>query len=118
MQLANFINAEQLACINDLIANSDEAIFYVDLLNQVVAKAQAIPALYAQDGNTDPVAHMHYFNSYSDFYICEIEGDRAFGQVDLGNGPELGYISMSEMLQNKLELDLYFDPTPLSICNQ
>ena len=33
---------------------------------------------------------------------------QAFGIADLGMGPELGYISIPELLANGAELDLYY----------
>ena len=35
---------------------------------------------------------------------------QAFGVADLGMGPEAGYISIPELLENGAELDLYFTP--------
>jgi hypothetical protein len=58
-----------------------------------------------------------------DWYITERDigdGDddtqhQAFGLADLGVGePELGYISIAELIDNNVELDLHFDPTPIS----
>ena len=37
---------------------------------------------------------------------------QAFGYADIGYGPEAGYISIEELLENDVELDLYWTPRP------
>lgn len=44
--------------------------------------------------------------------------EEVVGQADLGYGePELGYISITELLDNGVELDLYFTPSTLGQIN-
>jgi len=54
-----------------------------------------------------------------DWYITEKDmGDeqiQAFGLADLGMGfPELGYISIEELVENGVELDLHWTPKTLA----
>lgn len=44
----------------------------------------------------------------------EPEQHQAFGAANLGYGAELGYISIEELKENNVELDLYWTPKPLS----
>ena len=77
-----------------------------------------MPRGYEQDGKGDSaIAYLHYFTGSCDWYITERdttdEQHQAFGLADLGYGPELGYISVQELIENGAELDLYFEPKPL-----
>ncbi len=61
------------------------------------------------------LAQFHFFTASADWYIVEKDTDpdgdgqiQAFGLADLGYGPELGYISLPEILECGAELDLYF----------
>jgi len=63
------------------------------------------------------VAHLHYFLGSADWWIVEKDSDpdsagqiQAFGIADLGMGPELGYISIPELLEVRAELDFYHTP--------
>lgn len=114
LTLDQLINPSQYACIMSLINESEEKEHYNLLLDKVTSTAFNIPKLYEQDGVKDPVYHFHYFNSYSDIYILELTDDRAFGYVNLGQGGELGYVNISEIVENNMELDLYFEPTKSS----
>jgi hypothetical protein len=78
--------------------------------------------LGATEGQKDPVAQVKFF--YPDFgwtwYAIEFDGtDIFFGLVD-GDEKELGYFSLSELLENRgklgleIERDLHFEPTPVS----
>lgn len=78
------------------------------------------PAIYEQDGKGNgAVAHLHYFQGSADIWVTELDPDRSgqiegFGMVDLGYGPELGYLVLNEYLAAGCELDLHFQPTTLA----
>ncbi len=78
-----------------------------------------MPKTYEQDGKgDDAVVYLHYFRGDMDWYITEkdmeAEQHQAFGLADLGMGfPELGYINISELIDNNVELDLYWEPKTL-----
>ena len=61
------------------------------------------------------MAHLHYFLGGADWRIIEKDSDpdsasqiQAFGIANLGLGPELGYISIPELLEVGAELDFYY----------
>jgi len=65
----------------------------------------------------DKIIDLHYFSPSMDWYIVEFDKDTMefFGYVNTGYGAELGYTSVTEILENReIELDLYFEPTPWS----
>lgn len=66
----------------------------------------------------DPIVWLHYFRGSVDAFITELdieqEQHQAFGAQDVGYGHEMGYISIVELVENDVELDLYFAPKRLS----
>jgi hypothetical protein len=84
---------------------------------------QKLPPLYTTQDEEDPMVWAKFF--FPDFswtwYATEFDGkDTFFGFVD-GDEPELGYFSLSELLNNRgvlglsIERDLYFEPCRLSL---
>ena len=79
-----------------------------------------IPVLYSTE-NKKPEnikVHAHYFTPFSnwDWYITEFDGkDRMFGLVK-GHDVELGYVSLSELKKQgmNIERDRHFAPKSLS----
>lgn len=114
--LGKFINKKQLKLVQNLAKNSEEKEHFTELLIGWNKKIIEMPKTYEQDGKgEDAVAHLHYFINGSDFYITEkdIEDEQyqAFGLVSLnGNEPELGYISIKELLDCGVEFDLSWIP--------
>ena len=79
---------------------------------------ETMPKTYEQDGFGDQaVVHLHYFLGRMNWYITErdIEDEQlqAFGLADLGQGGELGYICIQELIENGVELDLHWTPISL-----
>lgn len=83
---------------------------------------EKLPPLYATENEADPLVRAKFF--FPDFswtwYAIEFDGkDTFYGFVD-GDFPELGYFSLSELLNNRgkygcpIERDLYFKPCRLS----
>ena len=75
------------------------------------------------------VARLHYFLGHIDAWIVELDKGatddtpedyqrQAWGKVDLGYGPEAGYISIPELLQAGMELDLHWIPRPIEECGK
>lgn len=93
-------------------------------LKPTKAQMKKIPALYAQDGEDDPVVHVRYFfGGRGAFYAteCDPENMTFFGFMvsPLGRDfDELGYITLEELVKvapvGMVERDLYFSPKPLS----
>lgn len=137
--LRHFISARQLQAI---VSNcrGEEKDFFFDKLAEIHRLISDMPATYEQDGKGDQaIAYLHYFTGGCDWYITEKDkgcakdgewsvdlGDgrtrpvekgeqwQAFGLANLGYGGELGYISIQELIENNVELDLYFKPIPLA----
>ena len=115
--LSRFISAQQLSAMAD--ANMD--------LSEIAAAIRHMPKTYEQDGMGEKaMAHLHYFIGGCDWYITErdvgCDGDeaqhQAFGMASMGYEPEMGYISIAELIENGVELDLYFTPRTIAECRQ
>lgn len=116
--LRKFITTAELAAIAANI-DGEEGEFFVSKLNELETLFNTMPKTYEQDGKgDDAVVYLHYFRGDMDWYITEkdmeAEQHQAFGLADLGMGfPELGYISIQELIDNGVELDLYWEPKTL-----
>ncbi|MCC5640683.1 DUF2958 domain-containing protein [Nostoc sp. CHAB 5844] len=81
-----------------------------------------LPALYAQEHCSDAIAYVKFFTPDSNWtwYVTEFDGEDTFFSLVQGHEEELGYFSLSELVENRgpwglpIERDLYFKPTPLS----
>lgn len=115
-----FVPVMQLKTLVDNLRWSEERGWFRDKLLELVQVVEAMPVTYAQDGLGDnAVVHLHYFYGGGDWWITEkdVDGgvDQAFGLVDLGHGPELGYISIRELVRLKvMDLDLHWTPKTLA----
>lgn len=114
--LEAFMPVSQFRAIRHNFFGEEKQHFYnksVELADRI----KSMPVTYKQDGKgNQATAHIHYFNHAFDWYITEkdIEQEQrqAFGLADMGS-PEIGYISIIELIQNGAELDLYFEPKTL-----
>lgn len=82
---------------------------------------EKIPKLYGAEHESSPMVWVKLFTPDSSWtwYITEFDGqDTCFGFV-VGDFPELGYFSLSEIARVRgplglpVERDLYFEPKPL-----
>ncbi len=109
------------------VINGEEGDHFVQLLSDLRARIEAMPASYETDGEGDnAVVHLHYFRGSIDAWITEKDaGDgseddsqyQAFGKITLTGSKEdadLGYISIEELIRNDAELDLYWEPKRLA----
>ncbi len=122
--LRPFIGDSQMRCLGDA-CRGEEKQFFFDKLCELAALVQAMPKTYQQDGKGDQaIAHLHYFTGGCDWWITEKDkGDeseggtaaqhQAFGLAAMGDYPELGNISIVELLANGAELDLYWTPNTI-----
>lgn len=97
----------------------EEKQFFIDKARLLADIINGMAETYEQDGKgMDATAYLHYFKAGADWYITEKDSQggtqQAFGWANLGHGGELGYISIDELTQNNAELNLHFDPQPLS----
>ena len=108
---------EQCEVMTDAMLG-EEGDHFIELIDRIHATWQAMPKTYETEGQgCAAVAHLHYFIGGCDWWIVEKDADpdhagqvQAFGIANLGMGPEAGYISIPELLENGAELDLYFTP--------
>lgn len=124
--LREFINPNQLKTIVHY-TRGEEGAFFIEKLTYLAAVVNTMPKTYeTEERGLGPIAHLHYFSGGGDWYITERDvgtpeepgQHQAFGCANLGHGPELGYISIVELLAvrgfgREVELDLHFAPTPL-----
>ena len=103
----------------------EEKQWFFDKVQELTAIIAGMPKTYEQDGlGMQAVAHLHYFaGGRANWYITEKDmgtpadpgQHQAFGLADLfGDGGELGYISIPEILANGGELDFHFRPRTLA----
>ena len=121
--LRPFMSAPQLAVMLRN-ARGEEGDWFVARMVELAALILAMPKTYEQDGKGDEAtAHLHYFTAGADWYITEKDAEtpeepgqhQAFGLADLyGDGGELGYISISEIIRCGAELDLHWTPRTLA----
>ena len=119
--MRQFIGAQQKMALRQAL-RGEEGDYFKDMLRKLVARISEMPETYGQDGLGDrAIAYLHYFNAGMDWYITERDSDpdgegqvQAFGVANLGYGDELGYISIAELVENGVEIDLYFKPRALS----
>lgn len=107
--------AQSNAVIDGLMG--EEWRFFADKMKELAGVIANMPKTYEQnEKGSEAVAYLHYFRGSADWYITErdIEGvgtEQAFGLADLyGDGGELGYISVNELVTAGVELDFHFKP--------
>ena len=118
--LQHFIGKNHMSAITEAM-KGEERDFFTDKILDIYDLIKNMPKTYEQDGILDPLVSLHYLLGDMDFYITEkdIDSDgegqiQAFGYSDIGYGPEIGYISIKEIIENGVELDLYFTPCKVS----
>lgn len=119
--LREFMPSSQIRVIANAM-RGEEGQFFINRACELAELIKNMPKTYEQDGKGyQAIAYLHYFRGNMDWYITEKDVGspedkrqiQAFGLADLGYGGELGYISIVELLENQIELDMYFTPTPL-----
>ena len=118
--IRKFVGPSQLAVMVEA-ANGEEREFFIDTMLELAERINSMSKTYEQDGSgDDAIVYLHYFLGGMDWYITEKDKEdeqlQAFGFADLGYGGELGYISIVELLENNIELDLHWTPKPLKEC--
>lgn len=124
--LSHFMSKAQRVTLGMLV-KGEEGEAFADIVLELAERIVKMPKTYETDGQgNDAIAYLHYFHGGMDFYISEKDrGDtspdtrqhQAFGLVDMGY-PELGYVSIQELIDNGIELDLYWTPKPLRECEK
>ncbi len=127
VDLSHWIGDRQLSVLKTN-CRGEEGEFFKNKIAEVVKTILTMPHTYQTEGQGDEAkASMHYFNGGSDWWIVEKDvGDpedpvkgvqcQAFG-LALVNGDremsEVGYINIGELIENHVELDLYWTPKTL-----
>ena len=120
--LKGFLSLAQARALGTCLAG-EEGDYFETMLTDLAERIRTMPKTYEQDGKSDQaIVSLHYFKGGADWYITEKDVDtdgegqlQAFGLADLfGDGGELGYISIAELVENNVELDLYWTPKPLA----
>jgi len=120
--LRGFIGTSQLRALGDAMRGEEKQYFF-DKVVEVAERVGVMPRTYEQDGLGDgAIAHLHYFKGGADWHITEKDvgtpdepgQHQAFGLANLGHGAELGYISIVELIENNVELDLHWAPKTLA----
>jgi hypothetical protein len=121
MTLREFMPPEQIQVIVNTMRGEEKQYFF-NKACELAELIKSMPKTYEQDGKgAKAIAYLHYFRGNMDWYITEKDAGssednrqvQAFGVANLGYGGELGYISIVELLENQIELDMYFTPTEL-----
>ncbi|WP_205010661.1 DUF2958 domain-containing protein [Nitrosomonas oligotropha] len=117
--LKQFIGEAQLLVISSAM-NGEDGQSFKDKLIEIANTIQAMLKTYGQDGmGDDAIAYLHYFKGSGDWYITEKDMEdeqlQAFGLANLGQGGELGYISIQDLIDAGVELDLHWNPKTLKI---
>ncbi len=112
--LKGILSVQQMTVLVEMF-KGDEAEFFAETVRDLDTTFKTMPKTYEQDGKgNEAVAHMHFFSSGNDYYITEKdmydEQHQAFGLVKAGGDYELGYISLVELADNGVEIDLHWTP--------
>lgn len=98
----------------------EERGFFREAFRALDATVRAMPVTYGQSElGEQAVVHLHYFAGGMDWWITEKDmhggTPQAFGMVDLGHGPELGYISIDELqCMPEINIDLHWKPVTIA----
>jgi hypothetical protein len=104
------------------LPGGEEAQYFFEKICALAALVTTMPKTYEQEGKGDQaIVSLHYFTRSCDWWITEKDMEtsdepgqhQAFGLASLGYEPELGYISIVEILANGAELDFHFEPQTL-----
>lgn len=118
MNKLKILGPSQRRALRDYTQDSEESTFFCNTVEEVANIVADTPDLYSQDGAGEKaIAHLHYFQGNYDAWITELNlGTRiAFGKASYSGASdaEYGYISLQELFDNNVELDLYWTPKPI-----
>lgn len=103
--------------------SGEEGNYFATLLTEIKARIESMPQTYETEDTDcrDKVIYLHYFGGAIDAWIAEKDiGDgtedlrqlQAFGLQSFSGLPEAewGYVSIQELIDHGIELDLYWTP--------
>jgi hypothetical protein len=114
--VAAFVSPNQCAALREA-CRGEEGAYFKHLVISLGKHIDHMPRTYDQDGKgTESIVYLHYFLGGSDWYITEKDRvggvAQAFGYAILNGdtqNAEWGYISITELRENNVELDLHFE---------
>ena len=115
--LKYFIGYKQRKAIERALQGEEWEHFH-NLIEELKVTIQNMPKPYETDKQgMEAMASLHYFKNGSDWWIVERDYDdeqfQAFGLACLNGdyqNAEMGYISIQDLIENDVELDLYYKP--------
>ena len=114
-----FVSAQQIEVMADL-CRGEEGDWFREKFRDLAELFRTMPRVYQQEKKAEEaIVHLHYFLGASDWWIIERDTTRAqyqaFGLADLyGDGGEIGYINIVELIRAGVELDLHWKPKKLA----
>lgn len=118
-ELSRFIGRSQKSVLADAL-RGEEREWFAETIRELASRIARMHVTYQQDGKGDEaIVHLRYFyGGRATWLITEKDMDggtqQAFGRADLyGDGGELGYISIDELVANDVEIDLHWTPKPM-----
>lgn len=119
--LYDFIGPNQRRTLIDILAG-EEGQWMANLIADLAQRIDAMPLTYEQDALGDQaIVHLHYFIGGCDWFITEKDmgcpndsedekgQHQAFGLARIHEA-ELGYISIAELIENNVEINLHWTP--------
>jgi Protein of unknown function (DUF2958) len=118
--LQPFMPSKQFALVKQL-QKGEEAEYFDTKMARLAGIVEAMPKTHETKDPQNPIVSLHYFAGDCHWYIIEKDIEdgvsQAFGYALL-NGDlqcaEVGYISITEIVENHVQLDFHFSPKPLS----
>lgn len=112
--LQEFIPLSEWSVLNRNCKFGEEKQYFRDMVVTLKKLISTMPKTMGQDGKGDnAIAYLHYFHGGFDWYITEKDSAdpqyQAFGLAHLFEA-ELGYISIVELVESGVELDLHWTP--------
>jgi hypothetical protein len=117
-KLKPFLSTTQRAVLTGML-QGEEGDFFADKVAEIAKQIEDCPVTYATQNQAEPLASLHYFGGSYDAWIVEkdvIGGvEQAYGYASFaGKGQgQFGYISIAELVEEGIELDLYWTPKPV-----
>ncbi len=123
--LTPFMPEDELKTIWHCSQHGEEQEYFKTMLATQAAIIEGMPQTDENDSSGDQmIAFLHYFGPSYDAYIFEKDAGspdagqqiQAFGWTRFAHMPEcaeLGYISIQELIENGIELDLHYTPMTL-----
>ena len=118
--LSRFIGKRQLAVMGNACYQDDTKDAMIQNIRDMAKLIRNMPTINGGGKHgDDALVYLHYFNSSMDFFVTEKDTEEhqnsAFGLANIGYGGELTYISIMELVENNVELDLHFNHITLRV---